>query len=165
MIEGGEIQGTWFNRTREYTARRKGQELTREELTQTEVVVLTPLPCWKSVSPEEYRRRVANLIDQIVAEAKADRERLGIEPLGREAVLRQNPLTRPNRLKRSPAPLFHASRRRVRRQLYETYATFVAAFRDASAKLRGGDLKAIFPVGSFPPGAPFVSGVPPWKPT
>ncbi len=163
MIEGGEIRGTWFNRTREYTLRRKGQEPTRKEIAQTEIVVLTPLPGWSSASPEQYRRQVADLVEQIVAEAKAERERLGIEPLGREAVLRQNPLTRPNRVKRSPAPLFHAFRRRVRRQLYETYAAFVAAFRDASAKLRSGDLNAVFPVGSFPPGAPFVSGAPPWK--
>jgi hypothetical protein len=41
MLEGGEIRGTWFDRTREYFARRKGQELSREELTQTEIVVLT----------------------------------------------------------------------------------------------------------------------------
>jgi hypothetical protein len=164
MIEGGEIQGTWFNRTREYTARRKGQELPREEITQAETVVLTPLPCWSSSSPEAYRRQVAFLVDQIVAEAKAERDRLGIEPLGREAVLRQNPLTRPGRLKKSPAPLFHAFRRRVRRLLYEAYTAFVAAFREASSKLRGGDRNAVFPIGSFPPGAPFISGAPPWKP-
>lgn len=164
MIEGGEIQGTWFNRTREYTARRKGQGIPREEFTQTETVVLTPLPCWNSLSPAQYRRQVADLVDQIVAEAKAERDRLGILPLGREAVLRQNPLTRPNRLKRSPAPLFHAFRRRVRQQLYAAYAAFVAAFREASEKLRSGIRDAAFPIGSFPPGAPFVSGAPPWKP-
>lgn len=163
MIEGGEIQGTWFNRSREYTARRRGQELLREEFTQTETVALTPLPCWSTLSPALYRRQVADLIDQIVAEAKSERNRLGIEPIGREAVLRQNPLTRPNRLKRSPAPLFHAFRRRIRRQLYEAYAAFVAAFREASERLRSGDRNAAFPIGSFPPGAPFVGGAPPWK--
>jgi len=35
--------------------------------------------------------------------------------------------------------------------LYEAYAWFVAAFRDASEKLRAGDRAARFPPGSFPP--------------
>jgi len=42
--------------------------------------------------------------------------------------------------------------------LYETYAWFVAALRDASEKLRAGDRTAQFPAGSFPPALPFVLG-------
>jgi len=61
MIEGGEPEAPGSIGLGEYTARRKGQELTREELTQTEIVALTSLPCWESVSPEEHRRRVADL--------------------------------------------------------------------------------------------------------
>ena len=41
--------------------------------------------------------------------------------------------------------------------LREMYAAFVAAFREASEKWRAGDRTASFPVGSFPPGLPFVS--------
>ena len=33
---------------------------------------------------------------------------------------------------------------------------FLAAFREAAEKLKAGDLKASFPLGSFPPGLPFV---------
>jgi hypothetical protein len=34
---------------------------------------------------------------------------------------------------------------------------FVAAFREAAEKLKTGELSAVsFPVGSFPPGLPFV---------
>jgi hypothetical protein len=33
---------------------------------------------------------------------------------------------------------------------------FVAAFREASERLRSGDRMARFPLGSFPPGLPFV---------
>jgi len=42
--------------------------------------------------------------------------------------------------------------------MYEAYADFVAAFREAAEKLRGGDRMARFPEGSFPPGLPFVRG-------
>jgi hypothetical protein len=38
------------------------------------------------------------------------------------------------------------------------YAWFVAAFRSAAEKLKQGDREARFPVGSFPPGLPFVAG-------
>jgi hypothetical protein len=42
--------------------------------------------------------------------------------------------------------------------LYDAYAWFVGAFRDASEKLRAGDRAAPFPRGSFPPALPFVAG-------
>jgi len=50
-----------------------------------------------------------------------------------------------------PAPRFHAYRARVRKDLYDLYAEFVAAFRVAAEKLRSGDRHAAFPLGSFPP--------------
>jgi hypothetical protein len=69
---------------------------------------------------------------------------------------RQCPETRPAQSKRSPAPLFHAATQAVRTAFWEAYATFVAAFREASERLREGDRMARFPMGSFPPGLPFV---------
>jgi hypothetical protein len=38
--------------------------------------------------------------------------------------------------KKSAAPLFHAFRRKVRKELYEAYGWFVAAFREAADKLK-----------------------------
>jgi hypothetical protein len=58
----------------------------------------------------------------------------------------------------TPAPAFHAASQAVRRELRDAYAWFVAAFRQAAAKLREGDRSAAFPVGSFPPALPFVGG-------
>jgi hypothetical protein len=81
--------------------------------------------------------------------------------MGREAILRQNPETRPAKTKKSPAPYFHALTKRVRRELYEAYAWFVAAFREAAEKLKAGDRTASFPTGSFPPHLPFVRDLPP----
>jgi hypothetical protein len=43
--------------------------------------------------------------------------------------------------------------------LREAYSRFVAAFRDAAARLRAGDRLVSFPEGSFPPALPFVRPV------
>jgi hypothetical protein len=40
------------------------------------------------------------------------------------------------------------------------YGLFLAAFRDAAELLKAGDRSAKFPVGSFPPGLPFVRALP-----
>ena len=84
------------------------------------------------------------------------RERGGAAPLGAAAVKSQHPHTRPQRVKKSPAPRCHAASREIRRQFYEAYSWFVAAFRTAAEKLKRGDPQPGFPVGCFPPGMPFV---------
>jgi hypothetical protein len=79
---------------------------------------------------------------------------------GPKAILAQHPFDQPEQPKKSPAPLFHAFKRETRKALWEAYAWFVAAFREAAEKLRTGDLSAKFPIGSFPPALPFVSDAP-----
>ena len=78
--------------------------------------------------------------------------------MGAAAIRGQHPHDHPKRPKKSPAPLFHTWSSKVRHELWEAYAWFVAAFRDASEKLRAGDRNAAFPLGSFPPALPFVGG-------
>lgn len=77
------------------------------------------------------------------------------------AVLRQHPHTQPNKTKKSPAPRFHAATKAIRDGLREAYGLFLAAFRDAAELLKAGDRMAKFPMGSFPPGLPFVRALPP----
>ena len=94
------------------------------------------------------------MVDEIeieAATARQDKPSLGIK-----AILAQDPHSRPQRSKKSPAPRFHAWSREVRRALYEAYGLFVGAFHDAAEKLRAGDHTARFPAGSFPPHLPFV---------
>jgi hypothetical protein len=79
-----------------------------------------------------------------------------IAPLGPAGVRAQNPETRPKKIKKSPAPFFHALRKKVRKVLWEAYGLFLAAFREAAEKLRAGDRSVVFPPGSFPPRLPFV---------
>jgi hypothetical protein len=65
------------------------------------------------------------------------------------AILGKHPHHRPARLKKSPAPMFHAIRQSVRQGLYEGYAWFVAAFRQAAEKLKAGDRSAASPPDAF----------------
>lgn len=115
-----------------------------------------PLPCWKHLSPEAYRARIATLIQQIEEDAAAQRQATGRPPLGADVILRQEPRTEPNRTKKSPAPRFHAVRKWIRQELYQTYTLFAQAYREAAEMLRLGNRNAPFPRGCFPPPLPFV---------
>ena len=122
-------------------------------------MTLEPLPCWSHLSADAVQQRVADLVEGIEAKATAKREETCRPALGAAAVcaqLRHHRLARP---KKSPAPRFHAFTRRVRRELYQLYRSFVQAFREAAEKLRSGDRSARFPIGSFPPGLPFVTAL------
>jgi len=151
-------EGLWFNRTREYNARLRGETFERRKFATTETLTLSPLPCWKHLTPEARRARVTDLVSVIEQKAREAREASGLQPLGVKAILAQKPTGRPSQPKKSPAPLFHAFTKSIRKALWDAYGWFVAAFRAAAEKLRAGDRMANFPIGSFPPHLPFVEG-------
>jgi hypothetical protein len=95
---------------------------------------------------------------EIEEDTAAARKRTGTEPLGAAAILAQDPTSRPKRLKKSPAPLFHTASKAVRHSFYEGFSWFVAVYRTAAEKLQRGDPDPRFPIGSFPPALPFVGG-------
>ena len=121
-----------------------------------ETLTLSPLPCWRHLQEEQRRKLIAGLIADIELQATLHRQATGSQALGVSAVRGQHPFRRPKRSKKSPAPLFHAASKVVRRELYDMYRWFSAAFRDASEKLRSGDRAVKFPAGSFPPALQFV---------
>lgn len=158
VLDGEPIRGTWFNRTQEYRARlrQRKRDSEPERFPSEETVVLSQLPCWRHLSPEVYRGLVAGLVREIESDAAAERELTGREPLGPAAILNQHPHTRPKKLKKSPAPLFHAASKEARQGLRAAYGLFLAAFREAAERLKAGDRLARFPNGCFPPALPFV---------
>ncbi len=156
ILAGEPVRGFWFNRTQESAARKRGEDFDRLKYATEENFELTPLPCWAHLTPEDYRKRVAELVEAVESEARAELARTGRVPLGVAAILRQKPDDRPAWRKKSPAPLYHAATKAVRKAFWEAYATFVAAFREAADRWREGDRSARFPIGSFPPGLPFV---------
>ena len=158
LLEGEILEGLWFDRTQEYLARCRGEKFEPLQYATQEVLELDPLPCWKHLTEEQRRLRVAALVEGIELEVAKRRKRTGAKPLGVAAVLAQDPLQKPKKTKKSPAPAFHAASKAMRRELWNAYALFVAAYRDAADKLRAGIRDVRFPRGSFPPALPFVSG-------
>ena len=156
LLNGEPIEGTWFDRTKEWEARQRGEEFGARQFADTEVVNLAPLPCWRHLVGEQYRERIAELVEAIIAKAAARRAETGIEPLGPAAILRQQPFSQPTKTKKSAAPLVHAASKKVRTEMKIAYRWFVRTFREAAEYLRAGDRMARFPRGSFPPGLPFV---------
>jgi hypothetical protein len=154
LSDGEPLKGYWFDRTQENAARTRREDFERLRYATPETLELDPLPCWQGLTLEQIRVRVSPLVDEIETEAAAARQDL--PSLGVEAVLAQDPHSRPKQSKKSPAPRFHAWSHEARWALYEAYGFFVGAFRDAAEKLRSGDLTARFPAGSFPPHLPFV---------
>jgi hypothetical protein len=134
LLEGEILEGLWFDRTQEYLARRRGEKFEPLQYATREVLELDPLPCWEPLTAEQRRARVAALVEDIESETAARRKKTGAKPLGVTAVLAQNPLQRPKKTKKSPAPAFHAASKAVRRELWDAYALFVAAYRTAARR-------------------------------
>jgi REP element-mobilizing transposase RayT len=158
LLDRVTLEGRWFNRTLEYAARRRGEKHDRLKYSTPETLTLEPLPCWKHLEPEQRRKLIAALVKEIEDEAAAARKRDGVQVAGVNAVLAHHPHDCPEKLKKGPAPLFHAATAEMRKFLWSLYAEFVARFRDAAEKVRGGDLKVVFPPGCFPPALPYVPG-------
>jgi hypothetical protein len=157
IVDGEPLTGTWLDRTQEHAARRRRGE-DPDQYATSETAAFSPLRCWNHLSPEAYRERVGKIATEIEEGAAAARKRTRAEPFGAAKVLTQDPSTRPERVKKSPAPLLHAASKAARQVFYEGFALFVAAYRMAAEKLQKGDPRPGFPWGSFPPALPFVGG-------
>ncbi len=103
LIAGKPMEGVWYDRSREYLARMKGDDAGPEQFAEPEVLSFVQVPCWEHLTPEQYRARIAGLIQKIEADAAAERARTGRQPLGPEAIRQQNPTSQPNHVKKSPA--------------------------------------------------------------
>lgn len=151
-----ELEGTWFDRSAEYEARRRSRKDVSHGFATRETVFLAPLPCWAQLSRNVQRREIEAMLAAIEADAARECEESGRDPLGVAAIQAQPPHLRPMRAKNSVAPLIHAASRRVRLRFQRAYREFVGAFRLAAARIRSGDLSATFPSGAFPPALPWV---------
>ena len=156
LAEGTELVGTWYDRTAEYNARRRGHEVDEEDFGDEEHVNLTPLPCWAHLTEAERQELVRGLVADIEEKAAAAHRDKGTRPVGVRKVLAHHPWERPKRAKNSPRPWFHAATREGWLAMREAYQAFAAAFHDAAELLRSGGRNPSFPEGSFPPGRPFV---------
>jgi len=147
------MQGTWYDRTAQYRASLKGEY---KEFPSTETVRLTPLPFLKDKSADEQRAFYVNAVHEIERKTAQRHKENGTKPLGSRAIRRQKPHDKPKTFKPSPAPLFHAVNREDFWAMYNAYQAKVAAYCDASRRLKRGERDFCFPEGCFPPRLPFV---------
>ena len=160
LVAADELRGTWLDRTAEFEARRRGKRVVPGQFASSYTVKLSPLPSWQGLSQAQHRAACADLVAQIEADTTAARAQAGRASVGRDRVLAQHPHDRPVSSDTSAAPLVHSSSLDTWKAFRWAYAAFVDAFRAADACLRKG-IAASFPVGAFPPGAPFVATAPP----
>jgi REP element-mobilizing transposase RayT len=163
LLEGRSLLvGKWIDRTRKYRlemqrqGKEEDKEISPDEYTTTLTVELKPLPCLEHLGWGGYVRFVTELIRDAEEEARRDRERRGVEIIGREEICRRDPQTRPNRVKVSPAPPVHAASKKARNEWREAFGMFLLAYREAARLLKKGVKDVPFPEGCFPPGLPFV---------
>ncbi len=158
LMTGEPIVGYWMNRTKEWAARRRGEDFGVYDYATRYEIPLVPLPCCGHLSAEEYRDEVVKLVVEIQDECAASRN--GRPVAGVEAILSQDPLKRPTvkRPKRSPRPQFHVASREALDELRAEFAEFDLTYDLAAQALRSGDLGAAhrFPPGSFPPALAYV---------
>ncbi len=160
LLDGRTIRGVWFNRTREYEARRCGERPGKYEFASEEEMKLVALPCWTDLPECELRERIATMVREIEAETRRALRESNTTVLGKRRILRQNPHDRPSLSSRSPAPRFHAATWEARKALELAYFTFRLAYRQAVEDLLSGLRAAEFPRGAFPPRLPFARGEP-----
>jgi REP element-mobilizing transposase RayT len=161
LCRGKKLFGTWYDRTKEYEARRAGIRCRSGEFATQHEVPLSPLPCHADLSPEEQRAFYRAMVKDIEKETLSRFGQGGRRVLGVKKVLAQKPHRRPNKIKRSPRPLCHCSDPERWKKHRDDYRWFVYLYRVASRKFRSGDLTVTFPEGSFPPARAFCGPAPP----
>ena len=158
LVLGKPIRGIWTSFTARYHATHRKTHVPRPgEFDTAYVLKLVVLPCWRAMSPERWRRLVAEMVDEIEAEASEERVALHIEVLGVEAVLAADPRSQIPRQRRTRAPSVHAVDRAVRKMLKEQLRLRSEAYDEASQRFRSGEWDVPFPAGMFRPLGGFVA--------
>jgi putative transposase len=140
-----------FARLREGDWRRAGEPEDRSPFVDEATLALRPLPGLEHLGEAERRHAVETLVREKEAELRVERSRQGKRVLGRDAVVRVTPSEQPTAAKRSPRPLCHTSCRERRMEHRTQRRDVVAAYREASARYRKGEVNVEFPKGTFPP--------------
>ena len=156
LVTGEPMIGEWIDRTALRRALDRGEKVSEKDFTEELELRLSPIPAMAHLSAEAYRREIRVLVREIEDETAAMHKVDGTRPLGVDKVKAQDPEERPDKVKKSPRPWFHARNPEVRRQIRQALVRIHEAYRKAAEELKEGNRNAAFPVHSFPPGLPFV---------
>ncbi len=151
-----QVQGDWYDRSGLYRARQRGKDADLHDYTDRLDLQLVALPCWSDLSREKYAKECLDLVETIEQETAERLEEESSGVLGVTLVLNTHPHSRPEKMKKSPAPLVHAKDPDIRREMTRRYRGFAAWYSTASQSVRSGDFEVSFPEGCFPPPLPYV---------
>jgi REP-associated tyrosine transposase len=146
------LQGTWFDRTMQDEARRRGQG--DVESPSRQVVRLTPPPFLAGWSPERRQAYVIQAIEALEAETARRNRQQKCEPLGARAIRRQSPHDKPKHFEASPATVFHAATLEDFWPMFYARLRKLAAYYLAATRLRRGEMNCSFPADSHRPPLP-----------
>jgi hypothetical protein len=157
LTTGALLRGTWFDRSKEWRARQRGETVAPSQFAFTFDVKLTPLPYLQQLAADKLHAEIRRMIDDIKVRAAAENREKGRTPMTVADILRQNPHSKPATTDRSPAPFVHASEASTEKNFRATYCAFVDAFRAGALRLRRQvrKIRDLFPLGAFPPRLPF----------
>ena len=147
VTEGTRLDGIWIDRTLGY----KRADLTEEDITHQSVLNLEPLPCLAHLPRHEYQQTIKTLTKDTLDECDLTQRFIGTK-----RILAQNPLSAPDTISRSPAPLVHCVCPKLKQVFVEAYRAFVSAYKEAYQRCVRMRLFTEFPHGSLPPTAWFA---------
>ena len=159
------VLGEWIDRTGLCKARDKGKDVSEEDFAEDVWVRLDPLPSLAHLSRDAYAKVVLGLVQEIEEEAAAMHRVGGTRPLGIAAILARDPRHEPDEVKTSPCPWFFALDPEIKEVMRNALIWISVQYRQAALQLKSKDpaerRKAMssFPLGTFPPGLPFVREV------
>jgi hypothetical protein len=159
LTKGELLRGTWFDRSKEFVARQRGETVFPLQFATTFDVKLTPLTCLRHLTEDQRQAEIRRMVDEIKAKASADNKEKGRAPMTVEQILAQDPHSKPATTDRSPAPFVHATDDSTEQAFRIAYRAFVDAFRAGVIRLRdrAREIREMFPLGAFPPHLPFAA--------
>jgi REP-associated tyrosine transposase len=156
LIRGKTLSGTWYDRSNYYRDSQKAKDCNLSDYTIEYDIPLSPLPCLADKTEEERTFVYRAILAEIENETQDRIRSTKVQPLGRKAVLAQDPHGRPRHSKKNPKPWCHAKDKKTRQAFKQAYKSFEAAYRLAADRLRQG-MSARFPEGCFPPAPAFAA--------
>jgi hypothetical protein len=157
LTTGALLRGKWFDRSKELLARQRGEHTLPMQFATTFDVKLTPLSCLLDLTEDERQAHYRRVLGEIQTKAEADNKEKGRTPMTVEAILAQDPHSKPASTDRSPAPFVHATDDSTEMEFRVAYRAFVDAFRAGALRLRerAREIRDMFPFSAFPPQLPF----------
>src|SRR5512137_359863 len=157
LSTGALLRGTWFDRSKKFLARQRGEHTRPMQFATTFDVKLTPLPCLQDITEDQRHAHYRRVLGEIQAKAEADNKEKSRTPMTVEAILAQDPHSKPASTDRSPAPFVHATDDSTEQEFRVAYRAFVDAFRAGALRLRdrAREIRGMFPLWAFPPQLPF----------